>query len=1070
MKHGFSRGFVLRGSSLSLIGVMMLATVIIPAQAVERTDPGLLQKPATVWVPPASVNRTPSGGPTPGTPWGGPGSAAAARVSSVPCSTALGTGIMKHYPMEQFPLSDRSELRVNTANGNVVVTARDLSIKGTGENLSMSHVYNSRIDGGGSLGAGWSLNTGFDLGLTFDGADAILHGESGYCARFTSTGNGNFKPAPGLPAEFRKASNNNYELVFNGSNEKWTFSPFGWLQSQADRNLNTISMRYNGDGTLASVIDTQSRVTNFAYDGDKHITTITDPTGTTAARYSYSEGKLTGYADRDGQATNLSYDAAGNLRAITDPLGGRTLLDYDATDRVTRIQIPGQSTQATTMFAYGDKQTTETDANGNKIVFTYDDQGRQLKATDALGHVQSRTWNANSDVQITTDGLASNTTRGYDTFNNLTNITLPTGAASTVGYAKAGQPHLPSSEKDPQGNELIRDYDGSGNLTKIRSTALNADVQVNTYDSPQHNLIARKDGNGHTTTYGYDPAGNLISVTPSAPARPEYYTYDSLSRITSMTDGRGERLDYDYDRLDRVVAITRHNDNTVQQVNAYDKIGNLTKLAFGQVTTTYQWSKTSVASVPISVQRQANGATETTRYDYDQVGNTLSVKDTSGTTTYGYDAAYRLTSLTDAFGQTTTFGYDNADHRTSTTYPGAGKTSLVLDKSGRQTSLTVTNTAGTEKLKATYSYQRDGKDSDQLQTKTIAGVTTNYTYDGYRRLTKAGTTTYTADNANNLTTGDGHTFTVNDADQLTRADTITFTSDGAGNRLDSSNPPTHATYSPTNQLQTLTGGSDALYSSTYDTSDQTQPREITETAGDGTIYRHSLRRSAFGVTQTTDNGAITRYSRDTEGNLATLATQTGIRYNAVTDYQGSVLALLDTGGNIAATYTYTPYGATTIAGPAAAANPFRWIGGYQTKLESYLLGYRQYVPAYGRFFQTDPTGQEANNYTYGANDPINTSDPTGAYGLSNILGNLGGYLGATVTAGLVAAACGASFGVGCAIGAVVGGAVVGGTTSGLGSVIGGGRGSTVRDAVFDGATGGLLGGSGMGRSLLKARR
>ena len=44
------------------------------------------------------------------------------------------------------------------------------------------------------------------------------------------------------------------------------------------------------------------------------------------------------------------------------------------------------------------------------------------------------------------------------------------------------------------------------------------------------------------------------------------------------------------------------------------------------------------------------------------------------------------------------------------------------------------------------------------------------------------------------------------------------------------------------------------------------------------------------------------------------------------------------------------------------------------------MGARSYVPQIGRFLQTDPIpGGSANAYTYTFGDPINTSDPTGAY-------------------------------------------------------------------------------------------
>lgn len=80
-----------------------------------------------------------------------------------------------------------------------MIPARALTVRGTGKHLSVAHVYNNRSLAR-AFGIGWSLNTGHDVGLSFDGQDVILHGDSAYCARFAHTSNG-FNQAPGVGAE-----------------------------------------------------------------------------------------------------------------------------------------------------------------------------------------------------------------------------------------------------------------------------------------------------------------------------------------------------------------------------------------------------------------------------------------------------------------------------------------------------------------------------------------------------------------------------------------------------------------------------------------------------------------------------------------------------------------------------------------------------------------------------------------------------------------------------------------------------------------------------------------------------
>ena len=65
-------------------------------------------------------------------------------------------------------------------------------------------------------------------------------------------------------------------------------------------------------------------------------------------------------------------------------------------------------------------------------------------------------------------------------------------------------------------------------------------------------LVREDDGNGTFTTYAFDPAGNAINAThhqDASTVNSSYdYTFDSMSRITSMTTG-GVETDYGYDAV-----------------------------------------------------------------------------------------------------------------------------------------------------------------------------------------------------------------------------------------------------------------------------------------------------------------------------------------------------------------------------------------------------------------------------------------------------------------------------------------------------------------------------------------
>ena len=105
--------------------------------------------------------------------------------------------------------------------------------------------------------------------------------------------------------------------------------------------------------------------------------------------------------------------------------------------------------------------------------------------------------------------------------------------------------------------------------------------------------------------------------------------------------------------------------------------------------------------------------------------------------------------------------------------------------------------------------------------------------------------------------------------------------------------------------------------------------------------------------------------------LLAVITSDGRHYWAVTDHRGSVLALVDERGAVAARYRYTPHGAVTASGAAAAVNPFRFLGAYQLRRSAHLLDHRLYNGFWGRFTQPDPTRRSYAPYTFRDNDPVN---------------------------------------------------------------------------------------------------
>ncbi|MBO5657782.1 MAG: hypothetical protein J6R94_06325, partial [Agathobacter sp.] len=104
-----------------------------------------------------------------------------------------------------------------------------------------------------------------------------------------------------------------------------------------------------------------------------------------------------------------------------------------------------------------------------------------------------------------------------------------------------------------------------------------------------------------------------------------------------------------------------------------------------------------------------------------------------------------------------------------------------------------------------------------------------------------------------------------------------------------------------------------------------------------------------------ENGTVCGYSVSTNGSSWT-------EYYFVRNLQGDVLQVIDTSGNVKATYSYDSWGnILTQTGDKASENPFRYRGYYyDSETGFYATGNRRYDPAIGRFINADAylsTGQ-----------------------------------------------------------------------------------------------------------------
>jgi len=117
---------------------------------------------------------------------------------------------------------------------------------------------------------------------------------------------------------------------------------------------------------------------------------------------------------------------------------------------------------------------------------------------------------------------------------------------------------------------------------------------------------------------------------------------------------------------------------------------------------------------------------------------------------------------------------------------------------------------------------------------------------------------------------------------------------------------------------------------------------------------------------------------DIDEPLIRIKTDGSVRHY-VLDALDSVIALTDDSGVIKTTYSYDPFGNTTVSGETSD-NPFQYTGRENDGTGLYYYRARYYSPELQRFASEDPIelwGGDVNFYAYVWNNPVNLVDPDG---------------------------------------------------------------------------------------------
>jgi RHS repeat-associated protein len=620
-----------------------------------------------------------------------------------------------------------------------------------------------------------------------------------------------------------------------------------------------------------------------------------------------ADGKLAGWVTPSGGTPTFIYDNAGRLWKETEASGVVTTeYSYDQAGRVSRIKDVRTGAVASKKYDLGNRITEEIDPLLGFVKYEYDipRNGGKLKSTTRGQYVR------NGAGDLVVDTTVALQTTSYEYNGSRTSLVDPLGRRTTsvldeyllpietIFENRSGKDYkitqsylyannlqeakdYPTRIIDIGGNDRVYTYDTNGKLKT--ATDLGDGVYNYTYgdnglallESP---LSQTKSGaNKESVGYTYDDLGNLASVKYSGQLARTMTYRATDNRLNSTTLANGDSVTYAYNDAGQVT--TQTGTGVGATTMTYNAGGAVKTVTDSTGTTTYSYD-----ALTSQLSRIDNSNGSSIAYTYDLAGRvkTQTEQGTSTgvgyTTEYTYDTFGNLKSVKDPTNGITTMKYDTLNRLTTRDMPNGVTTTWTYDALDRIQSVTHKNGST---ILAAVSYER--KDSGEPSKITREdGTYTKLLYDTALRITKE--SFYNAQNV--------------------LLDETTYVYDAAGKRIAKVTALDNQTYNYDKgyQLDSITGTNPEDYA--YDTNGRV---DLIQRDGQTLNLDHDVYDRLTAVKNLTSS-TTTNYVYDGQGHRITATNGSTTRKFLVAPVMGGGLdstdMMLDGAGNVTANYVY----------------------------------------------------------------------------------------------------------------------------------------------------------------------
>jgi RHS repeat-associated protein len=528
---------------------------------------------------------------------------------------------------------------------------------------------------------------------------------------------------------------------------------------------------YDGAGRVLQMKDTNNVITDMLY----------HPRGWLTHRKVRGTDNA---SEADDAITKMDYDATGQVIKVTQPDGDFINFSYDAAHRLTGISDALNNSITYTLDNAGNR-TAETTKDPSNVIKrslsrVYDTLGRvQASKNAASATVMTLTYDANDNLNTSTDGLNRVTDQDVDPLNRLIKTIQDQGAGkinATTQFEYDARDNL-TKVIDPKALNTVYTYNGLNDLTALASTDTGSTSF--TYDSAG-NRKSQTDARNVTSTYSYDSANRLTQVSLPTATQNVFFDYDatqtdcqvgetfttgrlarirdesgstrycynrlgqSVRKVQSVTGGPNLSLGSTYNGANRMIAMTYPSGAIVTYLR--NAKGQITGIDAKPTATAAQVSLVSNATYlpfgPLNTLTFGNSRVLTKaydqNYDIDKVSDSATDGLSQDSTVNVMGNITAITERTTATANTTRqFAYDNLDRLLSLKNGATNVQSFTYDATGNRLSKTLATTTTTNTYPGTsHRLSNDGTNARTYDANgnTITNAAKAYVYDDRNRL------------------------------------------------------------------------------------------------------------------------------------------------------------------------------------------------------------------------------------------------------------------------------------------------------------------------------------------------